>query len=302
MELHQLRYFVAAAEAGTVSRAAERCRVAQPSLSQQIKKLEESLGVVLFDRLGRGVALTDAGRALLPRARRVLAEVRDTEANLHRESEEGAGVVAIGAIPTMAPYLLPRALKRMLAGTGAKDVMIREALTEELVEALLDNQIDVAIVSTPVAHEHVEVRVIGSEELVVVVPAKHRLAERKNVGWSELRDEPIVTLTEMHCLGRQIQGFCSVRGVGTRVACRATQMGTIFELVGAGLGLSLAPEMAAAGVAAQRWRYLKLSPGKPTREVAVAWRRDRTKSRLAERLIRMVEEDLAAGRHGLKRG
>src|SRR5690606_7005665 len=103
MELHQLRYFVAAAEAGSMSRAAERCRVAQPSLSQQIKKLERSVGAALFDRLGRGVALTEAGRALLPRARRILVEVRDAEANLRRDLDEGRGSVSIGAIPTMAP-------------------------------------------------------------------------------------------------------------------------------------------------------------------------------------------------------
>ena len=91
MELHQLRYFVATAESGSVSRAAERCFVAQPSLSQQLKKLEQSLGTTLFDRLGRGLVLTDAGRALLPRARRILAEVRTTEANLQQEASEGPG-------------------------------------------------------------------------------------------------------------------------------------------------------------------------------------------------------------------
>src|SRR5580692_2741122 len=111
MELHQLRYFVATAECGNVSRAAERCFVAQPSLSQQLKKLEQSLGTTLFDRLGRGIALTDAGRALLPRARRILAEVRTTEANLQQEAVDGPGTLVVGAIPTVAPYLVPPALR-----------------------------------------------------------------------------------------------------------------------------------------------------------------------------------------------
>ena len=111
MEITQLRYFVATAEAGTISRAAERCGVAQPSLSQQIRKLEQTLGQRLFDRLGRGVALTDTGRALLPRARQILAAVHDAQTHLGDDVEQGAGRLVIGAIPTMAPYLLPPALK-----------------------------------------------------------------------------------------------------------------------------------------------------------------------------------------------
>ena len=110
MELHQLKYFVAAAECGNISRAADRCHVAQPSLSQQIRKLESTLGAKLFDRIGRGIAITDAGKALLPRARQILAHVRDTEANLKREATDYRGTLIVGAIPTIAPYLLPPAL------------------------------------------------------------------------------------------------------------------------------------------------------------------------------------------------
>src|SRR6266404_1872914 len=142
MELHQLRYFVAVAECGNVSRAADRCHIAQPSLSQQLRKLEENLGVKLFDRLGRGIAITDAGRALLPRARRVLAEVRETEANLKREADGCQGTLVVGAIPTMAPYLLPAALDRLRAAHPECQVNVREGLTETLVEALADNEID----------------------------------------------------------------------------------------------------------------------------------------------------------------
>ena len=146
MELHQLRYFVAIAEAGSVSRAAERCFVAQPSLSQQLKKLEQSLGATLFDRLGRGIALTDAGRALLPRARRILAEVRTTEANLQQEALDGPGTLVVGAIPTVAPYLIPPALRSIRRAYPGCAVSVREDLTEQLVEALENNEIDCAIV------------------------------------------------------------------------------------------------------------------------------------------------------------
>jgi LysR family transcriptional regulator, hydrogen peroxide-inducible genes activator len=302
MELHQLRYFVAAAEAGTISRAAQRCSIAQPSLSQQLKKLEESLGVQLLDRLGRGIALTEAGRALLPRARRILAEVRDTEANLQREVSEGIGGVAVGAIPTMAPYLLPPVIKRLRDEMPACEVTIREARTEELIELLVENQIDCAVMSTPVSHEMLEMEVLGEEELLLVVAKVHALGREARAGWGEIREEPTVTLSEMHCLGRQIEGFCSARRAAQRVTCRTTQLGTIFELVALGMGVSIVPEMAAAAVGTDRWRYARLSRPAPAREIAAVWRKDRSRTKGAERLMGMIAEDLAAGRHGLNGG
>src|ERR1700733_86870 len=160
MELHQLRYFVAAAECGNVSRAPERCHITQPSLSQQLKKLESLLGVALFDRVGRGIAITDAGRALLPRATQILAHVRDTEANLKREAAGSHGTLIVGAIPTMAPYLLPPALKKLRAAHPNCQISVREDLTEHLAEALANNELDCALLSTPLEDESLEIEVL----------------------------------------------------------------------------------------------------------------------------------------------
>jgi LysR family hydrogen peroxide-inducible transcriptional activator len=298
MELHQLRYFVAAAETLSVTRAAERCRVAQPSLSQQIGRLERSLGTKLFDRLGRGIALNDAGKALLPRARRILSEVRDTEANLRREAAEGAGgaaTLAVGAIPTMAPYLLPGAIKALRAEFPACEPSIRESFTEELIELLVENQLDCAIMSTPVDDDRLDVQVLGHEELVIAMPAGHAFAKHEQVGWGDLRAEPIVTLDEMHCLGKQIQGFCSVRSSASRVVCRTTQLATIFELVALGMGVSIVPEMAAAHHGGRRWRYARLAQHKPIRQIAMVWRRDRERPRLSVRLAAIVTSAAASG-------
>jgi LysR family transcriptional regulator, hydrogen peroxide-inducible genes activator len=300
MELHQLRYFVAAAEAGSVSRAAERCHVAQPSLSQQLKKLEEYLGVTLFDRFGRGVVLTDAGRTLLPRARRILADVRDAEANLTREVEAGAAPLLLGAIPTIAPYVLPRALERLRTALPSCAVSIREGLTEQLVEALLDHEIDCALVSTPLAHDLLEVDVIAQDELLVVVPDGHALASQtQGVSIAAMRGEPTVTLEEMHCLGRQIQGFCSSRHLAPRIVCTTTQLTTIFELVGLGMGISLVPEMAAAANPRRALTYRRLRQGRFQRDIAVAWRRDRTRSRAARELVEIVKGNFTKGVHQL---
>jgi LysR family hydrogen peroxide-inducible transcriptional activator len=316
MEVHQLRYFVAAAELGNLSRAAERCRIAQPSLSQQLIRLEENLGVRLFDRLGRGVAITDAGRALLPRARRILQDVEDAQANLRREASGAPRSLMVGAIPTMAPYLLPPALKSL--GTIFPDcqISVREALTETLIEAVEHNQIDCALMSTPVESDLLAMKVIGEEDLLIAIPASHPLAGQSHISLTELRGQPAVTLEEMHCLGRQIEGFCSSRHLGRTVVCRSTQLQTIVELVSLGAGYSIVPEMtAAAGTGGRgekgeksvksekgRCRYLRLRPAKITRQIAVAWRKGRTHPVAAARFVDLIAENLRAGRHRLPEG
>ncbi len=277
MELHQLRYFVAAAEAGSMTLAARRCRVAQPSLSQQVRKLEDGLGVVLFDRVGRGIALTEAGRALLPRARRILAEVGETRDHLRAEVESGAGRLAIGAIPTIAPYLLPPVLAALRTEFPACELVVREDLTAALVEAVVNHELDVAITSTPIEHELVETEVVGREELLVVAPASHPLAAVGRLTPEDLRTQPTVSLHEMHCLGAQIAGFCARAGVRPDIVCRTTQLATVLEFVRLGMGVSLVPAMAAACDGQGERVYLPLAGERPTREIALVWRVGRSR-------------------------
>lgn len=301
MELHQLRYFVAAAEYGNVSRAAEHCYVAQPSLSQQLQKLECLLGVKLFDRIGRGIAITDAGRALLPRARQILANVRDTEANLKREAAGCQGTLVVGAIPTMAPYLLPPALRMFRSKYPDCQISVCEDLTERLVESLANNEIDCALVTTPLEDESVEIDVLAEEELLIAVPGDHPAAGKEQLGTNDLRGQPTISLSDMHCLGRQIEGFCSARRLSRQVVCRNAQIMTILELVGLGVGVSMIPEMAAAADHTGRCKYLPLRPGKPSRQIAVAWRQGRTHPLAARHLIECVKGNLRGGVHSVVR-
>src|SRR5271170_7233185 len=297
MDLHQLRYFVAAAECGNVSRAADRCHVAQPSLSQQLKKLESLLGVNLFDRVGRGISITDAGRALLPRARQILAQVADVEANLKLEAAGCQGTLVVGAIPTMAPYLLPPALEKFRSTYPDCQISVRADLTEQLAEAMANNEIDCALVSTPLEDELLEIEVLAEEEILVAVPEHHPAAGKSQLRTQDLRGQPTVSLAEMHCLGRQIEGFCSARHLSRRVVCRTTQMLTILELVGLGVGVSMIPEMAAAADRSNRCRYLPLRPARPTRQIAVAWRQGRTRPLAATRFIDLIISNLRSGLH-----
>lgn len=270
-----------------MSRAAERLRIAQPSVSQQIQRLEADLGASLFDRLGRGVALTDAGRALLPRARRIMAEMEEARASVTEDLEEHARL-AIGAIPTMAPYLLPGLLRRLRDERPACEVVVREDLTENLLEALVDNAIDVAILSTPIEHDLIEVEAVGSEELLVVVPAAHELRSSSEISLTDLREQPTVTLHEMHCLGRQISGFCAARRLARNVVCRTAQLATVLEMVRLGMGVSLVPAMAAAHDASPERAYLRIKRDPPRRTIALAWRRGRTRPRLAVRVAELL--------------
>lgn len=295
MELHQLRYFVAVAETGGFVKAAQRCGVAQPSLSQQIRKLEDELGVALFDRSSRGAVSTEAGRALLPRAQRILAEVRETVAGVKEDVESGRGPLSVGAIPTMAPYLMPRVLSCFLREHPDCELTVREDLTDRLIEAVVDHELDAAVMSTPVDHPALHVEVIGREPLLVVAPAGSPLPERLQV--KDLTDEPAVVLHEVHCLGQQIADFCSTARLRRRIVCRSTQLPTVLSLVGLGLGVSIVPEMAARQDSDPSRVYRRLQ-GRPEREIAIVRRSDRSVSTLCQRFLELLGAELEGGRAG----
>lgn len=298
MDIRGLRYFVAVAEAGSISRAAERCRVRQPSMSQQIGRLEGELGVALFDRLGRGVALTDAGRALLDKARGVLARVNELESAVRADVERGGGRLVLGAIPTMAPYLAPALVAGLREEHPQCEVIVHEDLTQGLLEGIADNRIDVAIMSTTIGHELVELETVGAEPFMVVAPADHPVCGAGDIALADLRMHPAVTLSEMHCLGRQIGEFCKARRLGANVVCRTAQIGTLLEFVRLGLGLSIVPAMVAAHDKHPGRKYLRFRRAAPTREIALAWRTGRRRSRLALRLAALLGERLSGGGAG----
>lgn len=294
MELHQLRYFIAVADTCSFSRGAEQCGIAQPSLSQQIKRLEDSLGTKLFDRLGRTIALTEAGRVLLPEAKGIVGSVEQVEHAISSGAIAG-GQLTVGAIPTMAPYLLPGAIKRFRRSHPDTQLTVREDFTERLVEALVGCELDCAVTSTPIEHDLVETAVIGSERLLVAAASDASLPARKTLRLDDLRDQPTIVMHEMHCLGRQIQGFCSGSRLAPRIVCRSTQLMTVLELVGLGLGVSLVPEMCAAADRSRTRRYLPLSTkgrGGPEREIAIAWRRDRSRSSAAKSFADEIVDEL----------
>lgn len=295
MEFHQLEYFVAVAETGSFTRAAARCGVAQPSLSQQVLKLERELGARLFDRLPRRVVATDAGRVFYDKARALLAAAHDAVRSLRDDQAGGVARLAVGAIPTVAPYVLPQAVRRFLAANPSAELTVHEGLTPHVTSAVLAGELDLAVVALPVHDERLLYETVATDPLHVALPAGHRLATRRSVAVEDLVDEPFILLHEMHCLGEQTTTFCRQTGLGQRITCRGAQLGTVQMLVGLGLGVSLLPAMAkAADTDASRvYRPLK---GRPlVRTLVAIWHRDRYRTQAAKAFVRALREAVRDG-------
>lgn len=283
MELHQLRYFAKVAELGHFTRAAEACGVSQPSLSQAVAKLEADLGTPLFERLGRGVRLTDAGQKFRERANHILRLLDDARASVTDAPDAGRLVVA--AIPTVAPYLLPRALTAFAADRPRVEVEVIEETTDRAVARALAGDADLVVAALPLRHDDLRVEPLLTEELLAVLPAAHPLAARPRVTLKELAAERFVLLNEAHCLTGTALEFCARRKAAPVVTARMHQLTTVLELVRLGHGVSLVPAMAAAADPSKHRVYRPVAGEKPTRTLAVGWSVRRHHSAVASRFV-----------------
>jgi LysR family hydrogen peroxide-inducible transcriptional activator len=290
MEMHQLRYFLAVAKTGSFSRAAESCHVSQPSLSQQILNLEDELGERLFERLRRRTVLTAAGALLRTRAERIVAEVDEARREVRDAGVAVRGKVDLGVLPTIAPYLLPQ----IIMGFGAKhpgvEIIVHEDMTARLVQAIEANELDLALVSLPLLGRALDIEELFAEELLLALPAGHRLARKKTINLSDLETEKFIVMKEGHCLGAQAVEFCREKGFNPQVTCRSGQVETIQALVEAGLGVSLVPAMARRPECPGQLIYRSLDGRKPTRSIALLTRKRRELSRAAKELKRFIRE------------
>ncbi len=291
MELHQLRYFVAVAETGGFSKAARICFVAQPSLSQQIKKLEQELGQKLFERLGRSTVLTEAGRALLPRARLILKETRDIKAGITEDVGSGTGQLSVGLIPTIAPYILPGVLKRFYESFPMAQISVNENLTERLIRSLVALEIEMAVMSLPIDDKLIRTEPLFDDPLVLALSPGHELAESENVTIEDLKNIPFIALDEEHCLGEQINNFCYERQINPEIICRTWNLSTIQHCVAFGNGVSLVPKMLVMTDSSRQCVYRTIKGQYPKRTVVAAWHRDRKLSKLASEFIQIVKDE-----------
>ena len=290
MEMHQLRYMVAVARQGNFSRAAEHCHVSQPSLSQQIHKLEEELGERLFDRLKTSVKLTPHGELFLRRAHRILDEAEAARREASEAKELLRGTVTLGVLPTIAPYLLPLVLAEFTTKYPGVDLIVVEDTTARLLKSCLACEIDWVLASHPVTDDRLELRELFTEELRLALPPGHPLTRRKTITAANLEGENLIVMKEGHCLGDQVLKFCDLRDIQPRIGFRSAQLETVQALVAHGLGLSLVPAMAVKSSDAAGPAYRSFAGPRPERKIVACWPKLRPPGRASAALLKAVSD------------
>lgn len=286
--IRQLQYVVAVADTGGFGRAAQATAVSQPALSKQIKEVEQGLGIVLFERNSRGARPTPEGDLLIERARRVLAEVRELADEAKALTDPFAGVLRLGAVPTLAPWVLPPLLRAVGRELPRLELRLIEEQTEVLGESLSRGELDLAIVALPYPRDNVRVLGLYEEPFFVVAPAGHPLAEGPPLLPAQVAASHPLLLRQGHCLRGHALAACRM-GRDAQSPMEASSLGTLLLMVEQGLGLTLVPEMA---LPADRSRVAvrPFAHPVPTRGVGLWWRPSSPRAPLFQRLGELLKE------------
>jgi LysR family hydrogen peroxide-inducible transcriptional activator len=280
MNLKDLKYLVALADTGHFGKAAERSFVSQPTLSAQLKKLEEYLGVKLVERQPKNVQLTEVGRQIVVRARRMLDEGDEIVALARSNTDPFAGKLKVALIPTIGPYLLPRVMQKIRKGLPHLGLMLYEYQTEALLKRLRDGEIDLGIMALPAIADGVETRALYEENFTVALPNHHPLAAKATIKVQDLKGQTLLLLEDGHCLRDQALEVCSRVDVKEAEDFRATSLETLRQMVVAGLGITLLPEMAVESpFGSQRGLTIRqFAKPAPSRAVGAVWRKTTTRA------------------------
>jgi len=272
ISIKHLRYFVALAQHRHFGRAADACAISQPALSLQIKDLEELLGAQLVERDRRQIRLTSLGETFAGRAQQILRSV-DELADLARASNPSlSGRLRIGMIPTVAPYLLPAVIRRLTERFPAVDLRPREAVTGKLTEDLISGGLDIAVMALPASEPSLQDHPLFDEEFVLVRPVADR--HKPAPGIDSLRQMRLLLLEEGHCFRDQALAFCNMTSGLAQDPMEGSSLATLVRMVGAGMGVTLIPEMAiAAETSAVEVSIAQLAEPRPARRIGLVWRR-----------------------------
>lgn len=283
IELLHLEQLVAVARAKSFTRAAAELNLSQSALSRSIQKLEDQVGQPLFERKPREVVLTDLGELLLERAKEILKLVEDTFSVISEAGHHGR--VRLGAIPTIAPYFLPRLLRSFGEKHPNISVLVQEDTTDTLLKRCSHGEIDLAILALPVIAKYLEIESLFDEELLLVVPAGHPLATREVITPEAVEEYPFIMLNEAHCLSDNIASYCRQQSVRPVTVERISQLATVQELVALDHGVSIIPEMASRLDTGDRRIYRSFGGDKPVRTVSVAWNPYRHQSKWVKAML-----------------
>jgi len=275
MNLRALQYLVKLAELRHFSKAADACFVSQPTLSTQIMKLEEELGVALVERIPRKVQLTPVGEEIVQRARHVLRDIEQIRMTARRSRDPETGLLRLGLFPTLAPYLLPHVVPLVRRRFPDLRLQLAEEKTEELLDLLDNGDMDAALLALPIQAEALELEVLFHEPFVLAVPASHPFARERRVRMQELDGQELLLLEDGHCLRDQALEVCAMAGAHERVDFHATSMETLRQMVAAEVGMTLMPVLAVKPPipATDNLKTVPFEGKPPRRTIALVWRR-----------------------------
>jgi LysR family hydrogen peroxide-inducible transcriptional activator len=289
LSLRQLRYFDALVRHRHFGRAAEACAISQPALSEQIKELEATFGAALFERGARQVRVTGLGEALSERVRTILSAIDELDGLA--ASHHPLRRLRLGVIPTVAPYLLPAVMRELAARRPELEAHVRESVTGRLLDELGEGRIDAAVVALPAGGRALEAMPLFDEEFLLVRP--HAEADEPAPDLKRLAGERLLLLEEGHCLRDQALSVCGVHPLRPRETLEATSLSTLVQMVGAGAGVTLIPEMAAAvETRSAAVSLTRLNPPRPKRTIGMVWRKS---SPLAKQMAEIGEAVRRAG-------
>jgi LysR family hydrogen peroxide-inducible transcriptional activator len=291
LKLKDLRYLVAVADARHFGRAAERSFVSQPTLSAQIKKLEEYLGVQLIERSPKRVSLTVAGEEIVERARRIVEASEEIVELAKGHRDPLAGRLKLALLPTIGPYLLPNVAGKLRRQLPRLELMLYEYQTDVMLEKLHSGEIDVGILALPVPMDGLESYELYREPFTVALPVNHRLASRASIKVSDLKDETLLLLEDGHCLRDQALDICSGSGIHEKQDFRATSLETLRQMVAAGVGITLLPELAGRGAygAARGVSIKPFAKPVPARTIGALWRKSSARREAILALSKLIE-------------
>ena len=292
MNLRDLRYFVALAEYRHFGRAAQASFVSQPTLSTQIRKLEEELGVALVERTPRKILLTEAGKEIAQRARDVLTEIDQIKAIARRTIDPESGTLRLGIFPTLGPYLLPHVVPRISARFPRLELLLIEEKTELLLKQLREGRLDTVVLALPVHDDQLHAEFLFDEPFVLAVPEQHALARRKTLRMADLADQSLLLLEDGHCLRDQALEVCELSGAGEKAGFRATSLETLRQMVAANVGITLLPTLAVKPPVARsdNIRLVQFRGDAPSRRIAMLWRKSSALAPFLKKIAQVFHE------------
>lgn len=299
MNLRDLNYLIALADLRHFGKAAEACFVSQPTLSTQIRKLEDELGVTLIERAPRKVMLTRAGQDAVQRARRIVAEVQELKDAARRSRDPESGSLRLGVFPTLGPYLLPHVVPPLRESFPQLELLLVEEKSDVLLQRLRDGKLDAALLALPLHDEQLHAQFLFEEPFLFAAPSGHPLARQRRMAVDALGSETLLLLEDGHCLRDQALDVCRLTGAQEKSGFRATSLETLRQMVAAGVGVTLLPALSVHSPILQSptIQLIPFQSPAPSRRIALVWRKssalDGFLQRLGTRIAELAQAQLA---------